>query len=128
MNASEMLLEVAEAARDGGERIDGVVMMGTGEPLDNFDASVAFIRFAGEENGLCIGARTYRFRQGAVRENRKLQELGWHNAVGVVHAAMTNALEAYAVNRSWGLKSCKNAQSTEGRDGGLYEYGDFRSK
>lgn len=57
LTAGEMLMEVAAATQDSGERVDGIVMMGTGEPLDNFDASVDFILLVGEKDGFCIGQR-----------------------------------------------------------------------
>ena len=34
---SELLGQVAAAQRDSGERVSNIVMMGIGEPLDNFD-------------------------------------------------------------------------------------------
>ena len=37
LNPSELLGQIITAERDMGERIGGVVMMGVGEPLDNFD-------------------------------------------------------------------------------------------
>lgn len=43
--------------RDRGVRIDGVVMMGIGEPLDNYDATVKFLRLVSAEAGLNIGLR-----------------------------------------------------------------------
>lgn len=57
LTAGEMLMEIASARRDSGERVDGIVMMGTGEPLDNFAASVDFILLAGEKDGFSIGQR-----------------------------------------------------------------------
>ena len=54
---SEILGQVAVAGRDAGERIDGIVMMGIGEPLDNFDASVKFIKLVSDPAGLGIGVR-----------------------------------------------------------------------
>jgi 23S rRNA (adenine2503-C2)-methyltransferase len=55
---SEMLLQAVMAGRDTGLRVDSIVMMGTGEPLDNFDASVRFVKMAGREDGLSIGQRS----------------------------------------------------------------------
>lgn len=89
LNASEMLLQVAEAAREGQKRIDGVVMMGTGEPLDNFEASVEFIGLVGEKNGLCIGARHISLSTSGLCERiSKLQEYGLGITLSVsLHAA-----------------------------------------
>lgn len=43
LTPSEMLLQIYETERDSGRRVDSVVMMGIGEPLDNFDNVVKFL-------------------------------------------------------------------------------------
>ena len=45
LTASEMLGQIVAASRDIGERISNVVMMGIGEPLDNYDNTVRFLRW-----------------------------------------------------------------------------------
>ena len=40
-----------------GERVTHIVVMGTGEPFDNYDNVLGFIRSANDQNGLAIGAR-----------------------------------------------------------------------
>ena len=57
LTASEILGQAALAARDTGERVDGIVMMGIGEPLDNYDNTVRFLRLVSDERGLGIGLR-----------------------------------------------------------------------
>lgn len=54
---SEMLGQVIAAARDSGEKIGGIVMMGIGEPLDNYDNAVKFLRLVNDPEGLNIGYR-----------------------------------------------------------------------
>ncbi|MBQ2998895.1 MAG: 23S rRNA (adenine(2503)-C(2))-methyltransferase RlmN [Clostridia bacterium] len=54
---SEMLGQIIAAERDLGERISGIVMMGIGEPLDNYDNVLKFLRLVGHEKGLNIGYR-----------------------------------------------------------------------
>ena len=54
---SEMLGQIIAAQKDTGERISNVVMMGIGEPLDNYDNTVRFLRLVSDENGLNIGLR-----------------------------------------------------------------------
>lgn len=54
---SEMLGQVAAAQRDQGVRISNIVLMGTGEPLDNFDNVMRFLALVRDENGLGIGHR-----------------------------------------------------------------------
>ncbi|MBQ6613825.1 MAG: radical SAM protein, partial [Clostridia bacterium] len=57
LTPSEMLGQVVAAQRDIGERIDGIVMMGIGEPLDNYDNAVKFLKLVTSSEGLNIGAR-----------------------------------------------------------------------
>ena len=54
---SEMLGQVIMAARDSGERVGGIVMMGIGEPLDNFDNVVRFLRLVNHKDGVNVGYR-----------------------------------------------------------------------
>lgn len=57
LTAGEMLSQVYRISRDTGERVSNVVVMGTGEPLDNYDALVRFVRMLSDENGLHISER-----------------------------------------------------------------------
>ena len=57
LTASEMLAQIEAAQRDAGVRISNVVLMGMGEPLDNFDNVVRFLELVGCEQGLNIGMR-----------------------------------------------------------------------
>ncbi|MCL2813850.1 MAG: 23S rRNA (adenine(2503)-C(2))-methyltransferase RlmN [Oscillospiraceae bacterium] len=54
---SEMLLQVLAAGEDIKERISNVVLMGIGEPLDNFENVVKFLELANCKKGLNIGYR-----------------------------------------------------------------------
>lgn len=57
LEPSEMLGQIIAATKDTGERISNVVMMGIGEPLDNYDNTIKFLRLVSSENGLNIGLR-----------------------------------------------------------------------
>ena len=57
LTVGELLGQVIAAARDLGERMDGIVMMGIGEPLDNFDNVVRFLHLVNHEKGQNIGYR-----------------------------------------------------------------------
>ena len=57
LSAGEILGEVILAQKITGERISNIVLMGSGEPLDNYDNVVKFIRLANAEYGLNIGQR-----------------------------------------------------------------------
>lgn len=54
---SEMLDEIYSIQRDIGERISNIVLMGSGEPLDNYDNVVKFLGLISDENGLNISQR-----------------------------------------------------------------------
>lgn len=54
---SEILSQVYTAQRDLNIRISHIVMMGVGEPLDNFDNVIKFLEMISDENGLNIGMR-----------------------------------------------------------------------
>ena len=57
LTASEMLEQIYQIRRITGERVDSVVVMGSGEPLDNYDALVRFIRLATDKEGQNISNR-----------------------------------------------------------------------
>ena len=57
LSAGEMLGQVYEIEKDTGERVSNIVIMGVGEPLDNYDNAVRFIRLLNDERGLHISQR-----------------------------------------------------------------------
>ena len=57
LTPSEMLDQVYCIQRICGERISNLVVMGTGEPLDNYDHLLRFLRLLTDENGLHISQR-----------------------------------------------------------------------
>ncbi|MDD3570724.1 MAG: 23S rRNA (adenine(2503)-C(2))-methyltransferase RlmN, partial [Lachnospiraceae bacterium] len=75
LSTGEMLSEVYEIQKDLGERISSVVLMGSGEPLDNYDNVIKFIRMLNDENGLGIGQRHITLSTcGLIDKMNKLQE------------------------------------------------------
>ena len=57
LSASEMLDQVYRIQVLSGERVSNVVVMGTGEPLDNYDNLIRFIGILSDSQGLNISAR-----------------------------------------------------------------------
>ena len=57
LTAGELIGQIIAAQADLGERISNVVMMGIGEPLDNYDNVMRFLKLVGCEEGLNIGYR-----------------------------------------------------------------------
>ncbi len=58
LRPSEMLEQIYRIQKDIGERISNVVVMGTGEPLDNYDNLLTFLGLLSDENGLHISQRS----------------------------------------------------------------------
>lgn len=57
LTAAEMLAEVYRIERDCGERVSNIVIMGSGEPLENYDEVVRFLHMISDADGLNISAR-----------------------------------------------------------------------
>ena len=57
LTAGEILNQVLFAQKDLGERISNIVLMGIGEPLDNYDNVVKFLHNVNHEKGINIGLR-----------------------------------------------------------------------
>lgn len=57
LSASEMLEQVYEVMRQTGERVSNIVVMGIGEPLDNYENLLKFLRLISDENGQNISQR-----------------------------------------------------------------------
>ncbi len=57
LTAGEMISQVTKIQEDVGERISNIVIMGVGEPFDNFDNLVKFFDIINSKDGLNIGMR-----------------------------------------------------------------------
>ncbi|MDL2233570.1 23S rRNA (adenine(2503)-C(2))-methyltransferase RlmN [Ruminococcaceae bacterium OttesenSCG-928-L11] len=57
LTAGEMLEEVYSAGRDTGEKVSSIVLMGIGEPLDNYDNVLGFLRILSAPDGLNLSLR-----------------------------------------------------------------------
>ena len=57
LTAGEILNQVLFVQKDIGERISNIVMMGIGEPMDNFDNVIKFLKNVNDEHGINIGYR-----------------------------------------------------------------------
>ncbi|MEY8337202.1 23S rRNA (adenine(2503)-C(2))-methyltransferase RlmN [Lachnospiraceae bacterium 62-35] len=87
---SEMLDQIYQIRKDTGERISNVVVMGSGEPMDNYDNLVRFIHLLISEDGMNISQRNLTISTcGIVPGIRRLAEEG---------LAVTLALSLHAPN------------------------------
>lgn len=58
LTAGEMADQILSIEKDTGEKVSNIVVMGTGEPLDNYDNLSIFIKNIHEKDGLNIGMRS----------------------------------------------------------------------
>ena len=88
LRASEMLDEVIRTGLEAGVDISNIVLMGIGEPLDNFDNVVRFLRLVNQPNGANIGMRHISLSTcGLVEGIDKLAELNLQLTLSVsLHA------------------------------------------
>lgn len=92
LTAGEMLDQIYQIGKDIGERISNVVVMGTGEPLDNYDNLLKFIELLTDDNGLNISQRNLTVSTcGIVPRMRELAD---------EKLAITLALSLHASNQS----------------------------
>ncbi len=77
LKSSEILDQVYKMMEFTGEKISNIVLMGTGEPLDNYDEVLRFIKAVSDENGLHISQRNITMSTcGLVPEINKLAKEG----------------------------------------------------
>ena len=71
LTAAEMLGQVYAIQKITGERVSNVVIMGSGEPLDNYDNFVKFVKMLTDEHGLHISQRNITVSTCGLVENIK---------------------------------------------------------
>ena len=77
LTAGEMLDQIYRIQADTGERVSNIVIMGSGEPMDNYDNVVRFIRLISHDQGLNISQRNITvFTCGIVPGIRRLAKEG----------------------------------------------------
>lgn len=75
LTPGEMLDQIYAITRYTGERVSNVVVMGTGEPMDNYDNLLTFIKMLTDEHGLHISQRNVTVSTcGLVHMMKKLAE------------------------------------------------------
>ncbi len=119
---SEMLGQIIAAESDTKERISNIVMMGIGEPLDNYDNVIKFLKLVGNEKGLNIGYRHISLSTcGIVDKIEMLAKESFPITLSVsLHACNDETRNTIMpVNRKWGidrlLSACKSYYKTTGR-------------
>lgn len=122
LEPSEILDQVIFTQKDIGEPISNIVMMGIGEPLDNFDHVLRFLELVNHPDGLNIGMRHISVSTcGLVKKIDKLAQLGLQLTLSVsLHAPDDDTRSRLMpVNRAVGVKllmdTCRKYFETTGR-------------
>lgn len=122
--AGEILLQVILAQADIGERISNIVMMGIGEPLDNFENVRRFLINVGDARGLNIGYRHISLSTcGLVDGIDKLAELNLPITLSISLHAPNDEIRSKTmpVNRRYPIASLLAAcQALSGGDDAAY--------
>ena len=109
---SELLGQIIAAEKDTGERVSNIVMMGIGEPLDNFDNVIKFLRLVNHEDGLNIGYRHISLSTcGVVTGIERLKEYDLPITLSIsLHASSDEQREAIMpINKKWNIASLLSA-------------------
>ena len=114
LTPSEILEQVYAPSRDTGERIDSIVLMGIGEPLDNFDNVMRFLTLVSAPEGLCMSHRHISLSTcGLVDRIYELADMGLQITLSVSLHASSDAVrdEIMPVNHRYKipelLKACQ---------------------
>ena len=71
LTPSEMLRQIYQIQKISGERVANVVVMGSGEPLDNYENFVRFVHLLSDEHGLHISQRNITISTCGIVPNMK---------------------------------------------------------
>ena len=112
LTPAELLGQVIAAQKDCGERISNIVMMGIGEPLDNYDNVLKFLRLVNREEGINIGYRHISLSTcGLVNRIEQLAEEDLPITLSIsLHAPDDETRSAIMpVNNRWGVEALLDA-------------------
>lgn len=119
---SEMLLQLYETEIDSGKKISSIVLMGIGEPLDNFDNVISFLNILSSENGTNMSLRHVSLSTcGLVDKINKLADYKFGLTLSIsLHATNDEKRsEIMPVNNKFNIKqlldACKNYIEKTGR-------------
>lgn len=122
LTAGEILDQIIFTQKDSGEKVSNIVMMGIGEPLDNFDNVLRFLTLVNRPDGLNIGMRHISLSTcGLVKRIDKLASLGLQLTLSVsLHAPDDETRSRLMpVNRSVGvetlMETCRRYFEATGR-------------
>ena len=112
LEAGEILGQIISAQRDMGVRISNIVMMGIGEPLDNYDNVVKFLNLVNLPDGVNIGYRHISLSTcGVVPKIYDLAKLDLPITLSISLHATDDRIrsEIMPVNKAWGVNELLDA-------------------
>lgn len=112
LTAGEIESQIHSAQKDLGIRISHVVLMGIGEPLDNFDNVVKFIKNVNNDQGLNISARNITLSTcGVVPRIYELMDLDLQITLTISLHASNDAVRSkiMPVNDKWNINEVLSA-------------------
>ncbi len=115
LTAGEMLSQIETAERDRGIRVSSVVLMGMGEPLDNFEEVARFLQLLSEEGGVHIGMRHISLSTcGLVDKIYELMEYRFPLTLSVSLHAPNNDIRSkiMPINKKWPIEELLRACRT----------------
>ena len=122
LTPSEMLGQILVAQKDLDLRISNIVLMGIGEPLDNYDNVIKFLRLVSNDEGLNIGLRHISLSTcGVVDKIYSLMEenLPLTLSISLHHSSDVSRSELMPINKKWNidqlLTACKDYFDKTGR-------------
>lgn len=122
LEPSEMLLQIYKTEKDSGKKISSIVLMGIGEPLDNFDNVIKFLQILSSKEGVNMSLRHVTVSTcGLVPMIDKLAELRLGLTLSVsLHASHNRTRsEIMPVNASYNIEklisACKRYVDKTGR-------------
>ena len=112
LTSGEIIEQIIAAEKETGEKISNIVMMGIGEPLDNFENVVKFLKIVNHPDSLNIGYRHISLSTcGIVPKIYELADLGFPITLSVsLHAPFSDMrTEMMPVNKAYPLDSLVTA-------------------
>ena len=122
LTPAEILDEILFAQKDSGRKVSNIVLMGTGEPLDNYDNVIQFLKLVSHPDGVNIGMRHISLSTcGLVPKIDELAQLKLQLTLSISLHAPINEIRSkiMPVNRRYSLDelipACRRYFKTTGR-------------
>ena len=122
LTAGEIAGEIYAVMKDTGERVSHIVLMGIGEPLDNFDHVLDFLSIISSPKGVQIGMRNIslstcglvpKIKELAQKKLQLTLSVSLHAPINEMRSKMMPVNDAYPVEEL--IAACREYQAITGR-------------